>query len=419
MKDVAYEQSEYTTVERVVGSAASRRRAAPARARLRGLTAALAPYRTAILVYAGTRAALVAIAIINGALSHHAVPRELANWDGLWYRDTAVYGYPAHAVHAETTLGFYPLYPMTLWLLGHLLYWPTSHSFIWAVTYAGVGVSIVGGLVATLLVQKLASGWWGERTGRRAALLFCLFPGSVVFSMVYAEGIMIPLAVGTILALERRRWLLAGLLAGFATAAEPEALVLIPVCAVSAGLELRRRGWADPSARRSLLAPMSSLAGAVGFAAYLWAHTGTPFANLIAQHDGWKEKTNPLALVHLVHKLASQISFGHFNHPTINLNLVVGVVGSILLIATLVLVFKSRREMSIEAIVWTVGISLLAITSQYPFSPNPRVLITAFPAVLVLARYLSGRAWTIAAWASGASLAGLGLLTYVGTTLRP
>ena len=49
-------------------------------------------------------------------------------------------------------------------------------------------------------------------------MIFCLFPGSIVFSMVYAEGLLIPLAAGCILALQRRRWVMAGALAGLATA---------------------------------------------------------------------------------------------------------------------------------------------------------------------------------------------------------
>lgn len=386
---------------------------------LRRAATTASPYRTAILVYLGTRGLLLAVAILNGALRHHAVLNELANWDGMWYRELARHGYPTHAVHAQSTLGFFPLYPMVVWVAGHLVYWSTSHSLVWAITFAGVVVSTLGGLVATVLVQKLAAGWWDEAVGRRAAVLFCLFPGSVVFSMVYAEGIMIPLAVGTILALERRRWLLAGVLAGLATATEPEAALLVLVCAISATRELRRRGWSDPAARRSLVAPVLALSGVASFAAFLWAWTGTPFANLIAQHDGWREKSDPLALVHLAHMLGSEISFAHFDHPTINLNLVDGLLGALALFAMLVLVFKARRAMSLEAIAWTLGISLVALTASYPFSPNPRVLITAFPAVLVVARYVKGRAWSALAWASGISLAGLSALTFVGTTLRP
>jgi len=373
--------------------------------------------RFALLVYLGSRALLLAVAIVNGALRHHPLMNELANWDGMWYRELANRGYPVHVLHTRTTLGFFPLYPLVIWTVAKPLLLLTSHSSIWAITWAGIFVSGVGGLIATLLVQRLAEGWWGKRTGRRAVALFCLFPGSVVFSMVYAEGIMIPLAAGCILALQNRRWVIAGVLAGFATATEPEAVVLVLVCAISAARELRRGGWSASSAR-SVLAPLLSLSGVAAVAAFLWSWTGTPFATLITQRYGWGERSNPLALVYMVKSLIGQISFTHFDHPTINLNLFVGLIGTIVLIVLLVLLVRARREISVEAIAWTLGISVLTVTSEY-VPPNPRLLITAFPALLMLARYLEGRRFLLLLWVNGALLAGMSALTFVGVTLRP
>jgi len=386
--------------------------------RLGRAAAALRGARFAILVYLGSRVLLLAVALVDGVLRHHPLMNELANWDGLWYRALANHGYPTHAQHAQSTLGFFPLYPLVIWTVARPLLLVTSHSPIWAITWAGIVVSGIGGLIATLIVQRLAAGWWGEEKGRRAVALFCLFPGSVVFSMVYAEGILIPLAAGCILALQRRRWLLAGVLAGFATACEPEALVLVAVCATSAGLELRRRGWREPAARRSLLAPLLSLSGVSAVAAFLWAWTGTPLANWVAQHYGWKERADPFALVHLTRTLVSQISFAHFDHPTINLNLVVGLIGAVVLIVLLVLLVRARRTVSVEALVWTLGISFLALTSEYT-PPNPRLLITAFPALIVLAYYLKRRPYSVLLVVNGALLAGMSALTFVHVTLRP
>jgi hypothetical protein len=398
-----------------------------ARWRRSPLALAFERFRLAILVYLGTRALLLVVAIVNGALRHHAVLNELANWDGLWYRQLANHGYPHHVIHccigqgethAQSTLGFFPLYPLLMWVGARVVMLVTSHGAVYSITVAGVIISLIGGLITTLSVQELATGWWGKSAGRRAAVLFCLFPGSVVFSMVYAEGLALPLAAGCILALQRRRWLLAGILAGFATATDPESLVLIPVCAISAGLELHRRGWRDVAALRSLVAPLLSASGAIALGAFLWAWAHTPFATVQTQHIGWKESTDLLALVNLVKRLAHQISFSHFNHPTINLNLVVGVAGAILLLVLLALVFRARRTISVEALAWTAGISFLAVTSEYT-PPNPRLLITAFPAVIVLAYYVKGKAfgWLLAA--NGVLLAGLSALTFVGITLRP
>jgi hypothetical protein len=367
-------------------------------------------------VYVASRLLLLVVAVVNGALRHAALLDELSWWDGLLYRQLAHHGYPAFVPHARSTLGFFPLYPLTMWPLGHGAAWATSQSFVNGLSIAGLIISGIGGLVMTVLVQRLATGWWGEAAGRRAVVLFCLFPGSVVFSMVYAEGLALPLAAGCILALQRRRWVLAGVLAGIATAVEPEAVVLVVVCAVSAVLELRRRGLR--AGRRSLVAPLLSLTGIGAFAIYLWAHAGTPFAYTEAQHYGWNEKTDPFALVHLVRSLANQISFSHFNNPTINLNLVVGVAGALFLLVLWVLLVRAWRTVSVEALVWTLGVSYLMVTSEYT-PPNPRLLITAFPALIVLAYYVRGRAFVWLAGINAVLLAGMSALTFVGTTLRP
>jgi MFS family permease len=321
-------------------------------------------------------------------------------------------------MHVQSTLGFFPLYPLLAWAVSHAFVLPIAHYQILSTTIAGVIVSGIGGVITTVLVQRLAAGWWGDRAGRKAVLIFCLFPGSVVFSMVYAEGVMLALVAGCILALQKRRWVLAGGLAAFATATEPEAIVLVAVCVASALLELRRRGLTNPQALKSLVAPALSVVGVGAFGAFLWIWTGSPFASLIAQRDGWSEKTNVFALGDLAAALRREVSFSHFNHPTINLNLVVGLIGAVALIVMLVLVVRNYREMSAEAIVWTLGISWLAMTSEYT-PPMPRLVITAFPAVIVLARYVHGKWWTGLLWFNGVLLVGLSALTFVGTTLRP
>ena len=370
------------------------------------------------VVFIAARGMLLLVAFLNGKFGAHNFLGELAHWDGLWYRELANKGYPHQISYGQTTLGFFPLYPITIWLLEPVFLVLTVHNQIWASTVAGVLISGAGGLVTTILVHRLADGWWGRDVARRAVVLFVVFPGSVVFSMVYSEGLLLPLAAACIYALERRRWVLAGVVAGLGTAVQPVGLALPFVCLSVVALELWRHGWRAPSFRRSLIAPVLSVTGAVAFAVFLWAWTGNPFANYIAQHHGWGEKTDPLALVHTFTRLIPSFDPSHFNHPPVNLNLVVGLIGAVIMIAQLVLMWRARRELSVPAIAWTLAITFLAFTSEY-VPPNPRLMITAFPGLLLFARYTHGKRFAAIVAFNVVLLAGLSGLTFTAHILRP
>jgi Mannosyltransferase (PIG-V) len=373
--------------------------------------AALAQLRWPLTVYLGSRLIYLLISVGDVLYKGWSLPAQASNWDGVWYLALAQYGYPTHVSHLQTTLGFFPLYPLLVWLVAHVLFC--------GYVMAGVLISLVGGFVTTVLVQRMAAGWWGESAGRRAALFFCLFPGSIVFSMVYSEGLMLPLAAGALYALERRRWVLAGLLAACATAVGPVAFAIIPACVAAAFLELRRRGWADRSAWRAVAAPALAPLGAIGFAAFLWLWTGSPFASYTAQRYGWDERSTPLALWHTTKHLWHQIVHFHgLPHPGLNLNYVSGLVGAAFLAWALVLIRRQRPRIPAPALWWTLGITVLTITSEN-VPPNPRMLICAFPALMVVAYELRGRAYRRLIAISTGLLLVMSVVSFVGTGLRP
>jgi hypothetical protein len=365
-----------------------------------------------------TRLVLLVTALVDGRLRHVPFINTMTNWDGFWYRTIAGSGYPQHIYHFQTDLGFFPIYPLVTRVFSYPFHWTTQYGTPGALTVAGVLISTVGGFLSVVMIQRLATEWWDAEAGRRAVLLFCLFPGSIVFTMVYAEGIAIPLAIGCIYALSRRRWVLAGVLAALATATEPEALILCVVCAISAVLEWRRQGWRLRRALRAFWAPILSPLGAALFAVFLWAWTGTPFASLTVQHKYWHESTTPLALVHDATTLASEVKWHHLSQSRINLNYVVGLVGAVLLAVMLVLLYRQRKRVSVEAIAWTLGISFLMVTSSN-VPPNPRLLITAFPLLMVVAYYVKGNWFRVLLGVNAILLVGLSALTFVGLTLRP
>jgi hypothetical protein len=370
-------------------------------------------------IYLAARALLILVAVLNDAFAHHSLQSQLAHWDGLWYRELANNGYPRHVSYSQTTLGFFPLFSLTIWLVTPVVELFTTHNQIWSSTLAGLIISAVGGLIATIMIHRLADGWWGRDAARRATVLFVVFPGSVVFSMVYSEGLLLPLAITCVWALQRKRWLLAGTCAAFGTAVQPVGLVLAPVCGVAALIELWRHGWRAPSFRKAVGATAMSGIGVLSFMAFLWYWTGNPMATFIAQHHGWSEKTDYLALVHYVTRVAPAFDPNHFNSPqTINLNWVFGVVGAVIMAAELYLLWKSRREVPLPAITWTLAITFLAFTSEY-VPPLPRMMITAFPQLMLVGRWVQGKWFAVIVFVNCIALAGLSLLTFYGHALRP
>jgi hypothetical protein len=167
-----------------------------------------------------------------------------------------------------------------------------------------------------------------------------------------------------------------------------------------------------------IIAPLLSVTGVCAFAVFLWFWTGTPFANYQAQHHGWGEKTDAFALIHLTKTLFKGMAHQIPHHSGVDLNLLVGLIGAFLLVGMLVLVYRQRHRIPPAAIVWTAGISFLALTSEY-VPPNPRMLITAFPALMVVAYYARGRNWALLLWTNSILLVVLSLVTFYGTALRP
>jgi hypothetical protein len=415
--------------------------------------------RVLYLVIAAVSMAVVHIAAAHTGLStahnwegaplgQSTLGSEMSNWDGKWYLLTTQTWYFHHVVpHAGsyTTLGFMPLYPMLMWVLAH------------AIGYFGAGIliSMVSGGIATLLVGQLAEQWWGPERARRAIAFWCFFPGTIVFSMVYSEGVTVALIAGAMILMHRRQWLWAGVCAGFATAIAPAALSAVPMCAVAALLELHRRGSSDAdtnslllrawrrgasgrearrellapyarglrdrSARRSLLAPILAPAGAIGFGIYLWFWTGSPLADYRAQHIEWSESTTPLAVPHVAIQFVRQLfvaGVGSHGPGGVDLNDALALLGTGFLLWAYTRLWKFRLNVPLTAWVWTLCVSVLALSSAKT-PPNPRLLVLAFPLVLAAGATLTRGNFRRAMWWVVFATVVMSPITYIGEWLRP
>lgn len=144
-------------------------------------------------------------------------------WNGHWYG-------------GHHTVAYSVLFPPLAWVLGPTL------------------VGALSSVAAAALFEPLARGRWGERA-RWGALWFGVGSATLLFTGRLPFGLGVALGIGALLALQRRRPLLALLLAVLCSLASPVAGLFLALCGVALALAgLRLPGEAprvdDRAARR-------------------------------------------------------------------------------------------------------------------------------------------------------------------------
>jgi len=343
-------------IEERVGS--SRRLASTPRARLALLARPVG-------IYVASRALLFVAAAATDLVPPKAdVLASLGRWDGAWYLQLARTGYPhsvgvTQGLPGQNTIAFFPLFPLLVRAVHGIFSWPDSFEL----------VVLVLGLAAASVLWMFTANVFDEGVADRTTMLFCFFPGSIVFGLYYSEGLMLVLSIACLWALLRRKWLLAGITAALATATRPNALVLVLCCAWAAAVAIRRRKdwW-------SLVSVALAPTGAIAYFAFLWARTGSKVAWFREEHSGWQEGFDfGWTTLHKLHQVAL--------HPLRDVNLLVGAICLLFLVACLPFVWKARLPM--ELLIFGGGILVLALGAK-SLSLRPRFLLTAFPLFMAL-----------------------------------
>lgn len=196
-----------------------------------------------LLIFAASRVASSTVLIVTHAISVHAgrgfagfdqapdLADYLQAWDGLWYRQIAIDGYPgALPLDASGNIGknpwaFLPLFP----LLARVLMEVSGLPF-WL---AGSIVSTIFGAAAAVVLYRMLAERIGNRQASWSAALFCLGPLSFLLQLPYAESTFLFLMFQALHSMISRRYVpmtLCGVLASFAhpgALAIPAALGLV------------------------------------------------------------------------------------------------------------------------------------------------------------------------------------------------
>jgi len=360
------------------------------------LTQSLRP----VLVYLASRAGTVLVATAVASDTHKPVIDMLTPWDSSWYLQIARHGYVNHIPSgsgnpAQSDLGFFPL----ISLMTRFTHVVTG--FDWSIS--GLVTTFVLGLLAAVAVWWMLRDLFGRAGADRGTALVFFSPGALVLSFIYSEAAIILFVACALIALRRRRWVLAGLCAAVATAADPIGSAAIVPCVVAAWVAIRTRGeW------KALAAPLLAPLGIASFFIYLWAHTGSPIEYFRAQRAGWQGGSYfggiPGAFNHLFHHFFADPDYA------------VKAVSVVVVVVLLVIFFKARPPGT--WIGYVLGV--LAIGAISPvIGVTPRLILRGFPLLGVVGAKLPPLWFEVVLGLSALCMATLAMMAMGGPLWTP
>lgn len=330
------------------------------------------PFAAATFTYLGARVATLVTVLVADLFTHSGVVRDLSIWDGSWFLKAVEHGWPsqlpmAHGHVLANPIAFFPLLPLTIRGLVELT--PFSPAAV------GLIVSALSGLTAVLAIGRLTEEFAGRVKAERAALLFALAPGSFVFNLIYAEGLLLTFIALGLAALLRRHWWAAGALGALASATSPVGLAFVVSCVAAAIVAIHReRAWS------SLSAPLLAPTGFLAWMGYLWAHTHTLQAWRLTERGGWQSYPSLAYPWHII----TQFLFNPLS-PTLTGQILFW--GTVVSAAGVVIMFREHQPLPVLA----YGVSAVVMFAvSAPVGLRPRFVMLAFPIIIAAATRWSG-----------------------------
>ncbi len=201
------------------------------------------PWRELVLYFLGTRLLIALVALGSGQVLRQgdfaggasSLLERLSRWDAGWYLSIVRAGY-AYNPGAESSVAFFPLYPM----LVRVVSWLVRDEQI-----AGFVVSNLALFGAVVLLWMLIepgpqedAGPLRPGDGLRTIRWLLVGPVSFFFSTIYSESLFLFFVAGCLCAARRRAWLWAGL-AGVGAALTRNAGVLLVAPLLLEALDVR------------------------------------------------------------------------------------------------------------------------------------------------------------------------------------
>lgn len=125
-----------------------------------------------------------------------------SQWDGAWYTQIALYGYPAGSNPLSGNWAFFPLYPFLMRVFGTPFFGLMSSTE--AVLVSGFLLSNVLFFVSLFLFYHVTKLIFGKNSfALISTVFFAFWPGALFYSTVYSESLFMTFALGAFYLLEK------------------------------------------------------------------------------------------------------------------------------------------------------------------------------------------------------------------------
>ena len=275
--------------------------------------------------------------------------------DASWYLAIVRDGYLPYPLELEhPNFAFFPLWPLAIVV--------ASLFGVLDPTLVAPILSNVLFLAGSVVVYELLRRHVGTTVSQRATMLLALAPGAAVFSLAYSESLFILIAAGALLVgVTSRGGVVLVFLASICR-------LVGPALSLAALPELRTR-------RRATIAAL--VAGPLGFlvwAAFIWHLTGDPLGYLRGTPAWWSSLGAPTGLESVVATFAEGVPFDMLACTVTCAFAALMVWGALALLRT-----------SPALALYALGVLAPSVLAGH-WVNWPRLMLPAFPAMVVLAR---------------------------------
>ena len=381
-------------------------------------------WRQPLALFAGMWVLLVGVvwfAARDGVVAFYNAVPPTYTWSGVfggwfrfdagWYDIIATNGYSYAGPAQQSSVAFFPAYPMVVRVLHAVTDLP--------VPLLGTFVTVACGAGAVVLFHRWSADRIGGRPAQLAVVLLVVYPYAwFLFGAVYADALFLVAVLASFVLLEKDHPVLAGLAGVVATGARPAGVaVLIGLVAVTA---MRRRVIEKRDSGRGVrihldrLRPadagvLLSLLGLLGWMGYLWRTFGNPLAfQTVQQAPGWDQGTGPRTWfkVTFFERLARLPDYvrgwldpnGGIDAWKDTLYTVGLFVQALLILAFVVLLVVVWRRIGWGYAVYAAAVLVVPLLGSKDFQGVGRYLLPAFPCVAAAALLLVDRPMLRRVW---------------------